>query len=412
MPASPDIAEPQAAPADAPVDHVLRRRAGWLPALALLVVILVVLALTTLAFRAEREADARDAALATAREAVLEATALAYPVDQDLASRLSEGGPRIRFSDAVAIGAPLEAARRALLDRRGRTVDAEEIAHIDAAVSAIDAAGGAIKAARDAPRGANSAAAVLNAAAASQAPIREWVAFSDRALRVERQRHDERRARLLGVIGAVLGVGVALVLVLLLQLRRTRRDTREALDRAAMIDSLTGLLNQAAFRDRIAKEIARSRRSGAPLSLVMVDIDHFRRVNDAYGFRAGDALLAEIGRALASAAREEDVVGRMNGETFAWLAVDSDGEGAMVVAERARQAVARTDIPGLCTVTASAGVAEHVPNEAAGDLMTRTDAALQQAKAGGRDRIYRIGEGAPRLSKEGSMPTLGVIRAP
>lgn len=403
---------PHSTPADPRGDLRRRRPAGALLALAVLAAVLGALLLVAYAFDDERQAEAREAGLTATREAVLGATALSYPVDDDLVGRSALGGRRIAFADAVEIGKPLEEVRRALLERRDRTVDAEERSLIDRAVSAIDAAGGAIRTARDAPRGADSAKDVLTAAAATQEPIRQWVTFSDRALRAERERHAERRGRLLAATGAALGSAVVLVLLLLLHLRRARRGTREALDRAAMIDSLTGLHNQGAFRDRIAREIARSRRSGAPLSLVMLDIDHFRRVNDAYGYRAGDALLAEIGRALASAAREEDLVGRMNGETFAWLAVDSDGAGAMIVAERARRAVAGTEVTGLCTVTASAGVAEHVPNETAGDLITRADAALQQAKAGGRDRIHRIGEGAPRLSKEGSMPTVGVIRAP
>ena len=410
MPTLPDSVSP--GPAQAP--HAAGAARRLIVAAALIAAVLILaLCATSLAalgvFRAEGAADRDEAAIASARTAVLEATALAYPADVELVHDAGESGLQLGYVEAVELGAPLETTRAALLDRRRAAEDPGEIARIDAAVAAIDRVGAAVKSAQGAPPGPGVAATVIPAVARSREPIAEWVTYSDRLLWRARLARADRRARDFLVVSGALAVCLLSGALLLLRLRASVRAWDIALREAAMTDALTGLQNREAFDGRLAEEVARCRRSGAPLSLVLLDIDHFRRVNDAYGDRAGDAMLEGIGAALAGAARKEDLVARLGGEKFAWVAVDSDGDGAMVVAGRARAAIAAVHVQGVCGVTASAGVAERGPEESAGDLVRRAEEALYQAKSGGRDRVFRAGAGVMAGAR---LPTTGVIRAP
>ncbi len=387
-------------------------RGGWLLAVALILALLGALAVTLVAHRAERAADAETRSISTARDAVLIATALAYPFDEDLVARASDRGLRVRFAEAVEIGRPLEATRAILVQRRTRARDDMERERIDVAVAAIDEAGAAIRATLDAPGGVDVLEQILPATTRAQGPIGDWIAYSGAALQAEQRSLTARRRALAAAAVATLTIGLLLSIILIGHLRRSQRLVFAALHRAAMTDPLTGVRNQGAFYGRVAVEVARSRRNGASLSLVLIDLDHFRRVNDAYGEKAGDAVLAAVGDALRTAGRKEDLIARIGGEEFAWLAVDTNGDGAMVVARRAREAIASVELEGICAITASAGVAEHRPDETAEDLVRRADEALYQAKAGGRDRAFRAGVGAPGTSHERRLPVVGVIRAP
>ena len=140
---------------------------------------------------------------------------------------------------------------------------------------------------------------------------------------------------------------------------RTPRSRRELeLERLAHVDGLTGLLNQRSFRTHLAAEAARRRAAGEALSLLVLDLDHFKAINDAHGHPAGDRVLAEAARRLREVARTDDVVGRVGGEEFAWLLPDAGVGPAVEAAERLRAAIAdRRFGPGLA-VTASIGVCE------------------------------------------------------
>ena len=158
----------------------------------------------------------------------------------------------------------------------------------------------------------------------------------------------------------------------------------ERLVALARTDALTGLANHRAFRERLESDAARARRTGFPVSLVIVDLDRFKRVNDTWGHQAGDAVLREVARRLQASARRGDLPARIGGEELAWLLPDTGLPAARDAAERLRRAIGELPIPPVGTVTASLGVAELGPG-GPDDLVRRADAALYRAKEGGRD---------------------------
>jgi diguanylate cyclase (GGDEF)-like protein len=160
----------------------------------------------------------------------------------------------------------------------------------------------------------------------------------------------------------------------------------ERLERQASEDPLTGLANQRTFHLACGQELSRSARDGRPMSIVALDLDHFKAINDAHGHPYGDEVLRRAARALAECVRPHDTVARMGGEEFALLLPDTDAEDARAVAERARAAVGSVVLPGR-PLTASAGIASHAGAHAALErMLAHADRALYQAKAAGRDR--------------------------
>jgi diguanylate cyclase (GGDEF)-like protein len=182
------------------------------------------------------------------------------------------------------------------------------------------------------------------------------------------------------------------------RLRATQADleARNAeLDRMAYVDGLSGLHNRRYLDERMAEEMARAVREGTPLSLILIDVDYFKRYNDMYGHAAGDDCLRMIGETLAGTVnRPADVAARFGGEEFAVLLPATGREGALNVAERIRGAVSGRAIPHrgseLETVTISAGVASVVPGNGEGirALVEAADAGLYAAKAGGRNAVH------------------------
>jgi diguanylate cyclase (GGDEF)-like protein len=161
----------------------------------------------------------------------------------------------------------------------------------------------------------------------------------------------------------------------------------EALRASARQDPLTGVLNRRGFDERFALELARSRRTREPLSLLMVDLDHFKRLNDTRGHEAGDQALRRVAMLLSKAARDVDAVGRIGGEEFGVLVPGSSGPMAWRVAERLREQLARESWGWSTPVTLSIGVASCPPLETdQRELMRAADAALYRAKDLGRDR--------------------------
>jgi diguanylate cyclase (GGDEF)-like protein/PAS domain S-box-containing protein len=170
-----------------------------------------------------------------------------------------------------------------------------------------------------------------------------------------------------------------------------QKRLEEKLREIAMQDELTGLYNRRHFLELAESEIGRSRRTGAPLSVAMLDIDHFKRVNDFFGHAAGDNVLKELARAMRETLRGSDVPARYGGEEFVVLLTDTTLEGAMAVTERVRERVGRTEVAlghgRVARITLSAGVAELGQGERLEALLERADVALYRAKAEGRDRI-------------------------
>ncbi len=161
------------------------------------------------------------------------------------------------------------------------------------------------------------------------------------------------------------------------------------------VDGLTGIANRRIFDDTLAREARRAEREGDVLSVVLVDIDYFKRFNDSYGHQGGDEALRQVAQALASVARRAgDTVARYGGEEFAFVLPSTSLDGALRVAEDARAAVHRLAIEHRSSdvsdhVTLSLGVATAVAAGAAIDvtnLITRADAALYEAKRNGRNR--------------------------
>lgn len=169
--------------------------------------------------------------------------------------------------------------------------------------------------------------------------------------------------------------------------RRPAREHSQALRRLALQDSLTGAVNRRGFMDRLAQV----QHQQALLSLVMIDIDHFKVINDRHGHAAGDGVLREVAARLRRQMRCADLLGRLGGEEFALLLPATDLAGAQAQAELARQALRREPMAIAGTVTASFGVAQWDGSESAADWLHRADLALYEAKRRGRDQVSLSG---------------------
>ena len=205
----------------------------------------------------------------------------------------------------------------------------------------------------------------------------------------------------------------------LIGLAVTNAEVHGRLRALAATDPLTGLANHRAFQERLVQEVARARRYGQPLSLVLADLDHFKLVNDAHGHQAGDAVLAEVGRRLLASARTGDLMARVGGEEFAWLLPATDVDGAESLAERARRSVEVLPFPVVGGLTASLGVAELGAHDDGQALFRNADLALIWTKVSGRNRCARHSPELARrltlrraeLRAEGEPGRLHTIRA-
>jgi diguanylate cyclase (GGDEF)-like protein/PAS domain S-box-containing protein len=169
-----------------------------------------------------------------------------------------------------------------------------------------------------------------------------------------------------------------------------RKHMEEELRQLATTDPLTGLANRRSFMQQAEREMEQCRRYGHPLCLLMLDIDHFKQVNDTWGHDAGDEVLRAVAGIVAESIREVDLCGRLGGEEFAVLLPETPSERALVVAERIRasieSAIIRTDgvtIP----ITLSVGKAEMALDDDVNNVIRRADEALYKAKRGGRNRV-------------------------
>jgi diguanylate cyclase (GGDEF)-like protein len=183
--------------------------------------------------------------------------------------------------------------------------------------------------------------------------------------------------------------------VLVLQRALLLAEFREA----ARTDAKTGLANSSYWREVAEREISRARGGGEPLAVLLVDIDHFKAVNDRYGHLTGDEVLRAVAHGLTQGLRPRDVVGRFGGEEFVVLLAGSDLEQARHTAERLRGHVADVTVeaasrPELVHVTVSVGVAAFRDSgHSVHDLLDAADTALYAAKRGGRNCV-RVAEGA------------------
>lgn len=170
---------------------------------------------------------------------------------------------------------------------------------------------------------------------------------------------------------------------------RALKAANERIEKLARTDPLTGLPNRRVLAETLAREMELARRTGRPLAVVMIDLDHFKRVNDRWGHDAGDRLLVAVGGLLGARLRQTDLAARLGGEEFALLLPDTDGPGAAGLAEALRQRLAQHRDHGLPEgQTASFGVAAFEGGPEGPDgLMRRADQALYAAKARGRNCV-------------------------
>jgi two-component system, cell cycle response regulator len=168
------------------------------------------------------------------------------------------------------------------------------------------------------------------------------------------------------------------------------RQRNEELDLVSRTDSLTGLHNRRHVEEYLARLLSLARRNGEPIAVLLVDIDHFKLVNDGHGHDAGDVVLREVADRMARIVRLEDMVGRWGGEEFLVVLPNTATQGAAELAERLRQAVAeepcRLPDGGAVQVTISLGCAASLTDDA-GPLVRSADAAMYEAKESGRNRV-------------------------
>jgi diguanylate cyclase (GGDEF)-like protein len=164
---------------------------------------------------------------------------------------------------------------------------------------------------------------------------------------------------------------------------------------SASVDPLTKTLNRGVLQGAFQREWELSRRHGAPLSVILLDIDHFKKINDAYGHDKGDAVLRSVATCLQHSVRSSDMVFRYGGEEFVVLLSNTSAGGAFHLAERIRQALEKlscnADEGFSLRVTASLGVATLAPNESKETLLKRADQAMYRAKQLGRNQVVLAG---------------------
>jgi diguanylate cyclase len=164
---------------------------------------------------------------------------------------------------------------------------------------------------------------------------------------------------------------------------------------ASLIDSLTGISNRKSFDTRLEQTIGAAREDGSVLSLLLVDIDNFKLINDSYGHLVGDKVLRFVASTMKKNIKGNDVVARFGGEEFAVILPHTDLAGAYTVAEQIRQAISSSRLKDLHTgkaysrVTVSVGIAGYGRNDLPNELVERADQALYAAKNGGRNRVER-----------------------
>jgi diguanylate cyclase len=189
------------------------------------------------------------------------------------------------------------------------------------------------------------------------------------------------------LIAYPLAVGIATY-----RLSRRMREQNRMLAALSRTDGLSGLLNRIAWEQFVYLEMARLRRNRQPASLLMLDIDHFKAINDEHGHPAGDEVIRAVAEILSRTLRTSDVAGRYGGEEFGVVLPDTDGQGAAVIAERIRRRIegATMGREAILQCTVSIGIAQARPEtEDAGDWIARADRALYEAKRQGRNRVVR-----------------------
>jgi diguanylate cyclase (GGDEF)-like protein len=177
----------------------------------------------------------------------------------------------------------------------------------------------------------------------------------------------------------------------ILKLEENLTASRQQMEYLALHDGLTGLLNRRALHEHAEAELSRAARSATPFSLILLDVDHFKSINDQYGHAAGDAALRLVANTLTQQVRAYDAVGRWGGEEFLILLPNTALAEARAAAERIREAIEAARLPlvegGGVRLTASLGVAMLADHQSLHELTQQADAALYRAKQAGRNQV-------------------------
>jgi diguanylate cyclase (GGDEF)-like protein len=286
------------------------------------------------------------------------------PLDQHLSSRLSSDAPHSRGDRLVLVKHGRVLGTTLAFSTRGHTVDLQGMSYRSLATAVPDAGGVRLLALRP-----------QKAIDGSAAPYRQRIRY------------------------AAIGSFALLILVALMfagPLLRMLGDFRRVASHATT-DSLTRLANRRSFDEELALEWRRAHRIGDSFTLILLDLDDFKQVNDTYGHPAGDAVLRKVGEVLGAGVRQIDLAARYGGEEFVVLVPESDLKGATQLAKRLRLAVsrARTELPDgrELKITASFGVAAKGELISAEQLVAAADEALYEAKRAGKNRV--VADGGP-----------------
>jgi diguanylate cyclase (GGDEF)-like protein len=173
------------------------------------------------------------------------------------------------------------------------------------------------------------------------------------------------------------------------QLKTELVNMVRSLDLASRVDGMTGLANRRDIMEKIDREATRSQRHQRPFTILLINVDDFKKVNETYSYYSGDDVLVEIARVLRSCIRNEDVCARWGGEEFMILLPETDTENSLPVANKVLEAMSMTEFkankPGI-RITVSIGVCEHRPAQTVQETISRVHQALLQAKKGGKNR--------------------------
>jgi diguanylate cyclase (GGDEF)-like protein len=173
------------------------------------------------------------------------------------------------------------------------------------------------------------------------------------------------------------------------QLKTELVNMVRSLDLASRIDGMTGLANRRDIMEKIDRETTRSQRHQHPFTIILINIDKFRQVNDTYGYNAGDDVLVEVARVLRGCVRNEDICARWGGEEFLLLLPETGAEASLSVANKVLESTSMTEFkankPGI-RLTVSIGICEHDPAQSVQECISKANQALTMAKQGGRNR--------------------------
>ncbi len=188
------------------------------------------------------------------------------------------------------------------------------------------------------------------------------------------------------LVWKILAAAAVILLAIFFWVRKLHALNKE-LERLSITDRLTGLFNRMKLDEALASENLRAQRTGQPFSIILIDVDHFKQVNDMHGHQAGDRVLIEVAQLLQANTREIDIVGRWGGEEFLVICPHTDSAGARQLAENLRLKMQACNFTAVAHKTASFGVTTFQSGDQSKDVVARADTALYAAKEGGRNRV-------------------------